>query len=321
MSVLITGGLGHVGSWVAHELARAGKKVIICDAAAGQFDRMAIDYLHEVRDNLVLEAIDILDFHTLFEVVNRHAADLEGIIHGVALIAGPTFQLRPYRNISINTMGTLNVFEIARILRIPKVVNLSSGAVYGDAAGGQTEETPYKATDLYGATKIANELFGLQYTDTYGMDVRNARLYFVYGPGKLPSHMHLVYQAMFGPLEGIDNVDAPNGADQALDWTHVRDTARGIVSLFRKDTVVSRNFNISSGVPVHHRDIIRLVAEVTGRESNVTLGPGPFVVRGAPLDISRAREELGFEPEFTDMRAGISDYRDWLEKVRGRNVS
>lgn len=319
MSVLITGGLGHVGSWVAHDLARKGKKVIICDAAAGQFDRMSIDYLHEVRDNLVLEAVDILDFHTLFEVARRHADELEGIIHGVALIAGPSFQLRPYRNISVNTMGTLNVYEIARILGVPKVVNLSSGAVYGDAAGGQTEATPYKATDLYGATKIANELFGLQYTDTYGLDVRNARLYFVYGPGKLPSHMHLVYQAMFGPLEGIDHVQAPNGGDQALDWTHVCDTARGVVRLFEAEQVESRNFNISCGVPVEHREIVRVVAEELGRESDVTLGPGPFVVRGAPLDISRARDELGFEPEFTDIRAGIADYRNWLDKARSRN--
>lgn len=319
MSVLITGGMGHVGSWVARELARMGRKVIICDAAAGHFDRVAPDYLREVRENLVLESVDILDFHTMFETVHRHAGDLEGIIHGVALIAGPTFQQRPYRNISVNTLGTLNVFEICRILGVPKVVNLSSGAVYGDAPGHQTEDTPYKATDLYGATKISGELFGLQYADTYGLDVRNARLYFVYGPGKLPSHMHLVYQALFGPLEGIFDVEAPNGADQATDWTHVRDTARGVASTFLKDKVASRNFNISSGVAVSHREIVRAVAEVIGRESNVKLGPGPFVVRGAPLDISRAREELGFEPEFTDIRAGIRDYRDWLQRAAGRN--
>lgn len=321
MSVLITGGMGHVGSWVARELARMGRKVIICDAAAGHFDRVAPDYLREVRENLVLESVDILDFHTMFETVHRHAGDLEGIIHGVALIAGPTFKLRPYRNISVNTLGTLNVFEICRILGVPKVVNMSSGAVYGDAAGHQTEETPYKATDLYAATKISGELFGLQYADAYGLDVRNARLYFVYGPGKLPSHMHLVYQALFGPLEGITGVEAPNGADQAADWTHVRDTARGVVAAFEKDRVSSRNFNISSGVAVSHREILQGVAEVVGRETDVRLGPGPFILRGAPLDITRAREELGFEPEFTDIRAGLRDYWDWLRKAEAARTA
>ncbi len=315
-AVLITGGLGHVGSWVAHDLARQGRKVIICDAAANQFDRLGLDYLQVVREQLVLESVDILDFQTLIEIMGRHAHELEGVIHGVSVIAGPFFQTRPYRHISINTMGALNVLEACRILGIRKVVNMSSGAVYGDAPGHQTEDTPYKATDLYGATKIAAELFGLQYANHYGLDVRNARLYFVYGPGKQPAHMHKVYQALFGPLDGIREVDAPNGADQMLDWTHVRDTAQGIVKLFEKDKVDSRSFNISCGVPVQHRDIVELVAEVVGGPSNVKLGPGPFVVRGSPLDISRARDELDFEPEFTDIRAGLRDYRDWLAKSR-----
>src|SRR3712207_9357759 len=79
-----------------------------------------------------------------------------------SLIAGPDFQKRPYRNISINTLGTLNVFEVCRILKIPKVVNLSSGAVYGDAPGHQTEDTPYKATDLR-SEEHTSELQSRQY--------------------------------------------------------------------------------------------------------------------------------------------------------------
>lgn len=313
MSVLITGGLGHVGSWVAHQLARKGKRVVICDTAASHFDQLGLDYLEEIRDNLVLESVDILDDHTLFEIMLRHRDELEGVIHGVSVIAGPHFQQRPYKNITINATGTLNVLETCRILGIDKIVNMSSGAVYGDAPGPQNESTPYRATDLYCATKIAGELYGLQYSDTYGMDVRNARLFFVYGPGKRPSHMHKVYQALFGPLEGLDNIDAPNGSDQALDWTHVHDTAAGIVKLFEKDHVAQRNFNISSGVTIDHQEIVDQVADLLGKRSSVRLGPGPFVVRGAPLDISLARQELGFAPRYTDIREGLEDYWKWLK--------
>lgn len=314
MSVLITGGLGHVGSWVAYLLAKQGKKVIICDMAAGHFDRLGLDYLQEVRDRLTLETVDVLDYHSVFEVFLRHRSELEGVIHGVSIIAGPHFQKHPFKHLSINATGTLNVYETCRILGIKKVVNMSSGAVYGDAPGPQHEETPYKATDLYGASKISGELYGLQYSDTFGMDIRNARLFFVYGPGKRPSHMHEVYQALFGPLEGLDDIQAPNGSEQALDWTHVYDTATGIIKLFEKEKVAHRNFNISSGVPVDHLKIIEEVGEIIGKTSNVQLGPGPFVVRGSPLDIARAREELGFEPRFTDIREGIHDYWQWLKK-------
>ena len=314
MSVLIMGGLGHVGSWVAHAFAKKGKQVIIADAAVNQFDTLEVDYLHDIRDQLVLENVDVLDFHTMVEVVSKYADDIEGVIHGVAVIAGPTFQLRPFKNISINTVGLLNVLELCRILKIQKLVNLSSGAVYGDASGGQTEDTPYKATDLYGATKVANELFALQYGSTYGLDVRNARLYFVYGPGKLPSRMHLLYQAMFGALEGLSDIASPNGGDQQLDWTHVKDTAQGIVKLFEAEGMQGRSFNISCGKAVAHQQIVELVQSHVGRDTGMTLGPGYFVKRGAPLDISRTRRELGFEPEFADIREGIADYGAWLAK-------
>lgn len=313
MTVLITGGLGHVGSWVAHNLASKGKKVVICDMAANHFDRLGLDYLEEVRDNLVLEAVDVLDYHTLFDTLLKYRDELEGVIHGVSVIAGPTFQQRPFRNISVNALGTLNIYETCRILGIRKIVNMSTGAVYGDAEGPQSETTPYKATDLYGATKITGELFGDQYTDTYGMDIRHARLFFVYGPGKRPSHMHQVYQAMFGPLENLSNVQAPNGSEQALDWTHVHDTAQGVVLLFEKESVQHRHFNISSGVSVEHLEIVRQVTELVGHDSNMQLGPGPFVVRGSPLDISRAREELGFTPKYLDIKEGLEDYWKWLK--------
>lgn len=320
MAVLIFGGLGHVGSWVAHDLAKRGEEVIIFDLGASRFESLGLDYLEGVRDRLVLESIDVLDAHTLFEYVDRYRGRIDAAVFGVAVIAGPTFRLRPFRNIQINTVGMLNALEACRIFGIGRFVNLSSGAVYGDQPGGQTEDMPLKATDLYGATKIANEVLALQYGSTYGMDVRNARLYFVYGPGKVPSQMHALYQALFGPLDGLRDIASPNGADQALDWTHVRDTADGIVRLLDAPGLGGESVNISCGVAVEHGKIVKDAAELLGRGSGVTLGPGSFVERGAPLDIGKARRLLGFEPRFADIRNGLADYHAWLGR-RGRSNS
>lgn len=313
MSVIITGGLGHVGSWVARLLADQGREVILCDTAPGGIDQPHLDYLAPVRDAITYERIDILDDHGLFEVFNRHREHVEGVIHCVSVIAGPTFQLAPYRNISVNAMGTLKIYELCRILNIPRVVNLSSGAVYGDAAGPQTEAgTPYKATDLYGATKIAAEVLGDQYSATYDMDIRQARLFFIYGPGKRPSHMHATYQALFGPLEGLRDVAAPSGLDQSVDWTHVADAAAGIVALFEAEKLTQRAYNLSCGTAFSSREIVDGVTDLLGHESGMSLGAGPFVHRGAPLDIHAAREQLGFSPRYTRLADGLASYRDWL---------
>ncbi len=312
MAVLIYGGLGHVGSWVARKLVDRGHEVVILDAGAARFDAMGLDYLEAVRDRISLEAVDVLDSETMFETALKYQGRIDAIVFGVAVIAGPTFKDRPKRNISINTMGMVNALEIARILDVPKFVNLSSGAIYGDQPGGQTEETPVKVTDLYGATKAANEAIAVQYGATYGMDVRNARLYFVYGPGKRPRDMHALYQAMFGPLDGMSGISAPFGGGQSLDWTHVEDTAEGVTLLLEAEGMAGESVNISSGTAHEHGDIIAAVSRHLGRDPGVSIAPGPFVERGAPLDISKARARLGFAPRFARIEDGIGSYHDWL---------
>lgn len=312
MTTLVFGGLGHVGSWIVHDLVARGEEVAIFDAGAARYDSLKIDYLEPYRDRFTLEEVDVLDTHTLYERMRAYDGRIDAVIFGVAVIAGPHFAKRPFRHIEINTMGMLNVVEACRVLGVKKFVNLSSGAVYGNHPGGQTEQTPYMATDLYCATKIANEVLALQYGATYGMDVRNARLFAVYGPGKLPSRMHVLYQALFGPLEGLKGISSPAGADQAMDWTHVRDTAVGVVRVLDVEGIAGESFNISCGVPVEHRTILAEVAQMVKSDSGITVGPGKLLDRGAPLDISKAKSVLGFEPRFANIRDGLADYRDWL---------
>lgn len=316
MTTLIFGGLGHVGSWVVHDLLERGDDVVVFDANPGAIERPELAYLAQFGDRLRLESVDILDAHRLFELMRRYEREADAVVFGVAVIAGPHFKERPFRNIETNTTGMLNVIETCRILSIPKFVNLSSGAVYGNAAGGQTEATPYQASDLYCATKICNEVLALQYGATYGFDVLNARLMAVYGPGRMPSRMHVLYQALFGPLEGLEGISVPSGRDQAMDWTHVRDTARGIVAVLDNGTA-GQSYNIALGEAVAHTDIVERVSEIVGHPTKIELGPGRFFERGSPLDVSKARTELGFAPQFTDLRAALEDYHAWIRSVPG----
>jgi len=313
MSILVFGGLGHVGSWIIHDLVQRGEEVVCLDANAGAFEHLGYDYLLGMRDRFTLEQVDILDTHSLFETMRAHDGQIDTVIFCVAVIAGPNFAKRPFRNIEINTVGMLNVIEACRIFEVPKFINLSSGAVYGNSPGGQTEsETPYMATDLYCATKIANEVLALQYGQTYGMDIRNARLMTIYGPGKLPSQMHALYQVLFGPLEGLRGQEVGAGGDQAMDWTHVRDSARGVVALMDAQGAAGESFNLSVGKVFSHREILGHVEQIVGEPTGMTMGPGKFLDRGSPLDTTKARAVLKFEPVFSDIKEGLVDYHDWL---------
>ena len=122
MAILVFGGMGHVGSWIAHDLLEAGEEVVIFDLGACGLAGRGLDYLEPYADRLSFEDVDILDTHTLFERMRAWEGRIDAVIFGVAVIAGPTFRLRPFRNIQVNTVGMINVLEMCRILGVPKFV-------------------------------------------------------------------------------------------------------------------------------------------------------------------------------------------------------
>lgn len=313
MAVVVTGGYGFVGSWVARELASQGDEVILYDIR-----KRDLDYLDEVSGKIVFFQGDVLDFPRLAEMCEKLRGRIDGIIHAAANVNLPNVVERPYPAVLLNIQGTQNILEVARTFGIRKVLYVSSGAVYGDASGVLSEDTtPVKPSDLYGATKAASELLGHQYANHFGIDFRVARIYFAYGPGKMPSELHPVLRATFGPLEGLDNLEASEGGDQALDHTYVRDTAHGVVLLYRATNLAHKVFNISSGVPVTIYELSALAQKYGMRPVSVRIGPGKVYPRGGPLSIERARNELGFEPQY-DAEQGVREYAKWVQAQLNR---
>ena len=308
MATLITGGHGHIASWMAYHLARAGEDILLLDT-----NPVAPDYLSDVSGQLRFIRGDVLDFPFLTKVFQDHGSNIAGIIHTVGIM-GPYVPMNPHHNVSLNIGGMLNVLEIARLFEIEKVLYTSTGAVYGAAEGIATEgDYQPNPADLYGATKISAEHIGLQYGNSFGIDFRVSRVYFLYGPGKLPSSFIQLYQLSFGALEGIKGLKADNGADQEVDFTHVEDAARGTVRLYQASNPKHRIYNIATGIPRS----VGEAAEISQKHSrfpvNVEIGPGTLMPRCKALDITRAREEFGYEPKYS-LEDGIKDYADWIEK-------
>ena len=312
MTVFITGGHGHIASWAAYYLAREGEKVILYDT-----NPVAPDHLDEVSDSIYFIKGDVLDFPHLTEVFARHRKEIEGIIHTVGIM-GELVLENPYANVKLNIVGTHNILEIARQFEIPKVVYTSTGAVYGAVPGIVSEEKfPANPSDLYGSTKASSEYIGLQYAGTFGFDFRISRVYFCYGRGKLPSRFIRLYRMAFGALEGLEDLQMDRGADQKLDFTYIEDAARGTALLYMADHPKYKIYNIATGVPTSVGRVAELSQKYSPFEVNVNLGPGELMQRCEALDISRAREDLGFEPRY-DVEEGIQRYAHWMKKVMGK---
>jgi len=313
MAVLVTGALGHIGMWVATRLLEEGEEVIAFDRNMPDFDRLATDELKAHAAGISRESGDVTDAGTMGALFDKYAGRIDGVIH-IASIAGvPEFTRRPRHFLELNIMGTVNVLEGARTHDVKKFTFISSGAVYGTREGQLKESDCPTPSDLYGASKLAGEELVLKYGDTYGMQTVCTRVYFVYGPGRRPEPMFPIYRWAFGPLDGVTGLTNDSGADQLLDFTHVFDTAQGIVKAYRALPTESRIYNITSGVAVRLGDVVDFVAEHLGTDTGITLGPGKAVPRGAPLDITRAKAEIGFDPALADIRDGIRQYHAWLK--------
>jgi nucleoside-diphosphate-sugar epimerase len=309
MAVFVTGGHGHIASWTAYFLAKEGEKVIIYDTQP-----RAPGYLTEVSRNITFIKGDVMDFPGLTGVFRQYEDEIDGIIHTVALM-GEFVPMNPHGNVMLNIGGFLNVLELARIFDIKKVLYTSTGAVYGAVEGVVSEErNPPNPADLYGATKVSCEYLGRQYENTFGLDFRICRLYFVYGPEKFPSQFINLYKVAFGALEGLKGLRLEKGADQKLDFTYIEDVARGVVLLYKARDLKHKIFNIATGVANSVGKVAQLAQKHTHFPVEVEIGPGKIMPRCEALDIRRAKEELGYQPHYR-LEEGIKLYADWVGKM------
>jgi len=310
MAVFITGGYGHIASWVAYLLAKEGKEVIIYDT-----NPHAPEYLEAVAPKLRFIKGDVMDFPFLAGTIKAHRHEIDGIIHTVGIMANFVLE-NPHRNINLNVGGLVNIMEAARLFEIEKVLYTSTGAVYGAADGIAVEDTFHpNPVDLYSATKISAEYIGRQFAESFDLDFRICRVYFIYGPGRVPSRFIPLYRMAFGALEGLEGLKSEKGADQQLDFTHVEDAARGIVLLFNAENLKHKLFNIATGQPTSVGEVVALTQKYTHFPVAVDIGPGTLMPRCKALDITRAKEALGFSPKYT-LDTGIEQYADWMARIK-----
>lgn len=306
MSVLVTGGFGHIGSWVCQHLADRGYDVLALDRS-----KRDLSYLRGYEDKISHVPIDVLDQAGLYRTFLEYKDSIDGVVHVAGLIGGPIFVRNPRQNIYLNVMGTVNMLEAARLFKLRRFVYISSGAVYGVRDNIPLEDEPLTPADIYGAAKSSAEFIGIQYASEFGLDFRSLRVYFAYGPGRLPSEVTPIHEAVFGCLTGQTRISMEAGTDQSIDFTYIKDIARAVCLIYEAPDLQHRQYNVSSGVCYQIPELIEKVAEYAGVELDISIGPGRIMPRGPSIDSSRLQKEMNFAAEY-DLASGVEEYRKWL---------
>ena len=310
MNVMVTGA-GLVGCHVARELAQGGHRVVLYDVAPNEA------YIRRVAGDLPAVRGDIRDLPALMDVMQDHQVDT--VFHSAALI-GSNVAEHPYTGLNVNIGGAIAVAEAGRLRGIRRLVYASTVGVYSRSqvsAATITEESPIGGAAFYPSSKVACEQVLRAYGAHYSFELAILRFAGVYGYGHylggstIGKNMHgLVTSIREGGPVRIDSQHFFTN-----EYVYVKDVAQGVV-LGCEKPLPSDTFNIGTGVISSAADLAEAVRTVRP-EVQVELGESSTAPsrpnRSQPMDLARARQELGYNPRF-DLAEGIEDFIEELQR-------
>jgi len=260
MRLLVTGGLGFIGSTFIHVLLRERPEahVVNLDAMTYAGNPANCADLEGDRRYRFIKG-DICDAAAVEEAV---ADGVDAIVNFAAETHVDRSILEPEAFLRTDILGTHVLLEAVRKHHIPRYLQVSTDEVYGDVSEGESVETDgLKPRSPYSASKAGGDLQVLAYWTTYKTPVLITRGSNTYGPRQYPEKLIPLFVTNL-----IDDQSVPVYGDglQIRDWLHAEDHARGILHVLERGEL-GNVYNIGGGNPRTNIEITRMLLERCGR--------------------------------------------------------
>jgi UDP-glucose 4-epimerase len=308
-TVLVTGGLGYIGSHVVPELLSRGWRVRILD----NFYRC---------DRRTAASIAALDGVTVIEgdvryanVVEDAVKGAEAVVHLAAVCINKSIA-DPTESLDVNLLGSQNVFDAAARASVRRIVYASSASVYGNPTSLPMRETDMLAPlTPYCIAKLAGEQLLSFYAQRSKMSWLALRFFNVYGPGQPTDAYYTSVVLTF--LRRLAAGEAPvidGRGEQSMDFVHVQDVARS-VGLALDSEASGEALNVGTGEQTTVAELAGHLIKALGVDVSPQFRPREVLVNQREASIERVREVLGWEPSI-GITQGLATVIDYL-KVTG----
>jgi UDP-glucose 4-epimerase len=313
--ILVTGGLGFIGSHTVRALLDQGEKCLVVQRNA----RPLPSFLD--GEGVVVEQADVTDRETLLGLGDRHG--ITGIVH----LAG-SYPWQPAPEAAVEATrrsldGLLNIVQAAQEWGVRRLGLASTIGVYGGIPHDRPlrEDAPLtlSAPVSIPTFKKVGEMLGGYLADAADLDIVNYRISGTWGPlghsDPFFAAPALVHAAARGTAPDLSGLMGPAHAEDGLDLNYVKDTGRAIALLQLADRLNHRTYNVGSGRATTNGEIAGAIRKVVP-DARVDLPAGG----GAPhmvFDIDRLRQDTGYRPEYDTERAA-ADYLAWLRAGNAR---
>jgi len=244
-SVLITGGLGFIGSHIVNALSHNSESEVVVYDIQAQTTK---------SNNLTVMHGDVFDSDKLLKVVRDR--EVSRIVHMAGLASIPGCRERPDTSFHLNVSSVQSVLEVMRQCDVERLIFPSTAAVYGATNGPKVKENLRpQPNNLYGCHKLAAEMLIRRYAKNYGLNTTILRIFNVYGD--LDKEQGVISLFLRKTLSGEPIV--VKGGSQLRDFILVGDVVEAFVKSLSKKTCCGETINVGSGVGVPVKEIAELV--------------------------------------------------------------
>ncbi len=316
-NVLITGGDGFVGGWLAKTLAENGSNVVIL---VRDIKKESVYRLLGLENKVTQVLGDLTDYDLLLRVFNEYSID--SCFHLAAQTQVQIANRSPLSTFESNIKGTWNLLEVCRSTKtIERVIVASSDKAYGvQKKLPYTEESPLLGIYPYDASKACADILSRSYFASYGLPVVVTRNANTYGGGDL-NFARIVPDAIRCLLEGREFEIRSDGTP-VRDYMYVEDAVNGYLMLaeqFEKEGVRGEAFNFGTEEPVSVLELFKMMAASCGKPNikPKILGTAHNEIDKQYLCIDKAKEMLGWEPKFS-LKEGLQKTIEWYKGYLGR---
>lgn len=297
--ILITGGLGQVGSYLVDALYKKAKVTVLDN------------YSSTTREN-VPAGVHVIKG----DIKDKYAADLvkqnDVVIHTAAQISVTASMEDPLFDAQNNIFGTLNLLEAARRSSVSKFIYISSAAVYGNPLYTPvTESHPQDPLSPYGTSKLSGEKYCLMYHNAFGLPSCCIRPFNIYSPRQDPRNPYSGVISRF--MDKAKAKQSPvifGDGSQTRDFISVHDIVDIIILLLENEDANGHVFNAGTGNSTTVSELAHMILDTFEVDVPVQYMPErPGDIKYSCSDITKARKILGFEPK-VELREGLMEFAE-----------
>ena len=303
--IVITGGLGFIGSHLVEKLSEDNLVVVIDDQSTGKVEN--IKHLNLSKIDTTLGDITSIDLDEIFDGTDY-------VFHEAAVTSVQKSVDDPINSNEVNITGTLKVLEAAKNTDVKKVVLASSSAVYGETESlPLSEDNPVNPLSPYAVGKTTGELYCNVFSEIYELPTVSLRYFNVFGPRQDPNSQYAAVIPIF--IDKILKNESPviyGDGEQSRDFVSVKHVIAA--NIMAAESKLTGAFNIGLGKSTTINQLVEMINEIIGKDVKpVYEKERPGDIKYSLADISKAKA-LGYDPK-ADFKEELTETVDWFRKI------